>query len=199
LWESPDGQYAVVGTWDEAAVYDRPEVSLVTISTGEATLLPDPVLTEVYGLSPDGSRLAYSTPGAVNVYNLARGTRRVVLEAPCANYGPGWTVCGEIESGVWIDPQTLLVAHFAGSMPKELECEFGGLCEEPDADTYSIVDIRGHVVAQAPIPTDGPCSEWAGDLTDVRGSTVVLGDPPRCTFNLDDLSAGVVEPAPTTG
>jgi WD40 repeat protein len=180
VWVSPDGTRAVS------------EAGTVSVLGSDPTDLNLGHLQEV-SFSPDGSRIAFTPDegGTVRILDIGTGAITDVLQTPCQSYGafPVMTeVCGNAERALWVDGETLLVWHLAGEMPSRVDCIGPGIasdCEEPWANTYSIVSTSGAIQASV-----------AGDRTPLalRGSTVLL--PDGQWVEVAELRAGAMTPKP---
>ena len=171
---SPDGTRF---SWDDG--------TLTTLGSTAVTHLPFVKSVASSSFSADSKRLAYSNGnGQEAVYDLATETAHIVLQTPCADYtAPSAevvTLCGAAGPAVWIDPTTLLVSHFVGTLPATLSSPAG-----PKANTDSLITTTGRVV-----------TNFASDAapTQASGTTIVLGD--ATWVDLDQVRAGAAAPKP---
>lgn len=173
------GQVQAIAPDGSRILYQAPDESVHVVGPDGDVALPDQV--GVGALSPDGTKLAYSSSAnnerSLVVHDIAGGTDQVVLDEPCAYYSNApddGKICGSIPAAVWVDPTTLFAVHYAGTMPGAVSCQPGNpvtLCYPPTANRYSLVNTDGRLIAD--MSTDGYS---ASEPTAAHGSTVMLND-----------------------
>ena len=136
----------------------------------------------VASVSPDSSRVAFTFDGHVFVYDIATDSLADVFGTASKQYTTG-TFSGEIGDVDWLDPASLVVWHYGGKMPNQIQCyrREGGQddCKIPQSDTYAVVSATGDETAHAP---------GSAGIKEVRGQTLLLEN--RQWIDLAELRAG---------